>query len=250
MSDYFWADNTEIPPDLITYNFSAVHITWAFTALVCIVLAVLAYRRQSPGVKHRVKRILVTVMVCSELAAWIWKALIGRYDLQDMLPLHLCGISIFLECAAVYGKRTPLLKEFSYALSMPSALLAIMTPGWYYPFLSFQYLQSALLHSLLILIPALFVWGDGLRPSCRQLPKCFLLLLFFVAVAAIANIIFGGNYMFLCYAPEDTLLQVFSLWFGHPGYIFSELVLLMIVWVILYLPWIIAGRKERLLQNA
>jgi hypothetical integral membrane protein (TIGR02206 family) len=246
---YFWANNLDIPPELYTYNFSPTHIAWAVTALILIVLAIPVYRRQSPAARKRIMQVLAAVMVGDELSTWIWAAIMGCYNLQDMLPLHLCGVSVFLEFAAVFSGR-PLLKEFSYALSLPAALLAIVMPGWYYPFFSYRYLASALLHTLLTLIPVLIVWGDGFRPDYRRLPKCFLLLLVFIGVAASADLLFGGNYMFLCTVPEDTILQVFYLWFGHPGYIVPELGVMVILWVILYLPWVLADRKRQKKREA
>jgi hypothetical protein len=63
---------------------------------------------------------------------------------------------------------------FAYALSMPSALAALITPGWYYPS-SRSVLESATVHTILVLIPVLFVCGDGFRPDYRRLPKVSLL---------------------------------------------------------------------------
>ncbi len=245
MLQYFWSVNTEIPSGLITRNFSPPHIAWAVTVLLLIAAAVPLYRRRSYAAKERIKHVLAVVLVSSEISVWIWKAVIGRYSLQDMLPLHLCGVSVFLEFAAVFGRRTALLREFSYALSMPAALLAVIMPGWSYPLVSFQYLESILLHSLLILIPVLFVWGDGFHPDYRRLPGCFLLLLLFLGMAAAADFRFDANYMFLCGVPQDTLLQVFQSWCGHPGYLFPEIGLMLLLWLILYLPWIAADYRRK-----
>lgn len=241
---YFWSLDLDIPSEFITRNFSPTHITFLITSLIIIAGALTAYRRRSASVKEGILQVLVIFMVCSEIIDWVWYILIGHYSLRNCLPLHLCSASIFVEFAAVLWTRNVMLKEFVYALSMPAALAALITPGWYYPLFSFQYLQSALTHTLLILVPVLIVWGSGFRPDFRRLPGCFLLLLFLAGIAAAANSLFGGNYMFLGYVPKDTTLQVFERWFGHPGYIFLEIGLILIIWVILYLPWIAGGRKR------
>jgi len=241
---YFWTIDSDIPSEFITRNFSPTHITWLITSLIMIAFVLQVYRRQSSAVKTRILQFLAIFMVVSEIVDWSWYIIIGHYSLRNTLPLHLCAMSIFLEAAAVLGKRRILLKEFVYALSLPAAFAALVTPGWYYPIISFQYLQSALAHSLLILIPVLIVWGDGFRPNYRRLPQCFLLLLFLAGIAATANTLFDSNYMFLGYVPKDTTLQVFERWLGHPGYIFLEIALILIIWVILYLPWIAADRKR------
>ena len=148
-----------------------------------------------------------------------------------------------------FFKKNMLLKEFSYSLSMPSTFAAILTPGWFYPFFNIQYLNSALSHSLMVLIPILLVWGDGFRPDYRRLPKCFLLLLSFAAIAAYADIKLDTNYMFLCYASPDSPMQIFENWVGYPGYIFMEIGLILVIWTILYLPFIIKGNKQKIIKG-
>jgi len=241
---YFWSVDLDIPSEYITRNFSPTHITFLITSLILIGGALTAYRRQSASFKKSILQVLVIFMVGSEIVDWVWYILIGHYSLRNCLPLHLCSASIFVEFAAVLWTQNVILKEFAYALSMPAALAALITPGWYYPLFSFQYLQSALTHTLLILVPVLIVWGSGFRPDFRRLPGCFLMLLSLAGIAAAANSLFGGNYMFLGYVPKDTALQVFERWFGHPGYIFLEIGLILVIWLILYLPWI-AGEKKR-----
>lgn len=242
---YFWFNDTDIPSEFITNNFSPSHISWLISVPVFIWLVLLLYRRQTETTRNRILQVLAVVILSSEASVRIWQIIIGHYTLRNTLPLHLCSISIFIEAAAVFCRRSGLLKEFSYALSMPAALSAVITPGWYYPFISFSYLQSMLVHSLLVLIPVLIVWGNGFRPNFRRLPACLMLLLFLAGIAETANLLFGGNYMFLEYVPKDTTLQVFELWLGHPGYIFLEAGVILVLWIIMYLPWMIHNHKEK-----
>jgi hypothetical integral membrane protein (TIGR02206 family) len=245
MLKYFWADGSDIPSEMDTPNFSPGHIAWAISAFLLILLILLLYRRQSPTTRERIKRGFILFLLGSEIAVWIWKLAIGHYSFRDTLPLHLCSQAIFIELAAVFIRKDTLFKEFSYSLAMPAAFSAIITPGWYYPFFSFAYLQSAIMHMILILIPVLIVWGDGFRPDYRRLPRCFSLLLLLAAMTAIADIVFDSNYMFLCYVPKDTPLQVFEVWFGNPGYMIPEIALIFVIWTVLYLPWVIADRRRK-----
>lgn len=244
MLRYFWSDNSVIPPELYTRNFSPAHIGVIALLLLLITATLVIYRAQRPLVKERIKKTLVVLMVASESSVWLWQASNGTYNMQYSLPLHLCDLSVFLEYAAVYNKRSTLLKEFAYALSMPAALSAIITPGWYYPLLSFQYIEMMAIHALLVLIPVLFVWGDGFNPSWRRLPKVSVLLVVFIAAAVVANYLLKSNYMFLSYVPKDTALVIFETWFGDPGYLLPELALLLLVWTALYLPRSINSRRS------
>ena len=242
---YFWTIDADVPSKYITRNFSPTHITCILLSLILAAAALYLFRRQKEPSRDAILRALVLFMAASEAADWLWYILIGHYSLVNCLPLHLCSISVFIEFAAVFSRRKTLLKEFVYALSMPAALFALATPGWTYPLISFQYLRSLTSHLLLALIPALIVWGNGFRPDYRRLPKCFLSLLFLGGIAAAANYVLGSNYMFLSYVPKETTLQVFEIWFGHPGYIFLEAGLILIIWAILYLPWIISSAKRK-----
>ena len=244
-TQYFWTIDVDIPSEYMTRNFSPTHVTGILLSLILAAAALLLFRRQKEPSREAILRALVLFMAASEAADWIWYILIGHYSLVNCLPLHLCSISVFIEFAAVFSRRKTLLKEFVYALSMPAALFALATPGWSYPLISFECLRSLTNHLLLALVPALIVWGNGFRPDYRRLPKCFLSLLFLGGIAAAANSLLGSNYMFLSYVPKDTTLQVFEIWFGHPGYIFLEAGLIMIIWAILYLPWIVSAAKRK-----
>jgi hypothetical integral membrane protein (TIGR02206 family) len=244
MPDYFFKYSTDIPNSLYTPNFSPAHIAWLSTALLLIFVTLLIYRRWTQRVKDRFKKAAVIFIIIAEISLWVWEGVLGHYDIRYSLPLQLCNISVFIEFCAVFIKKSALVKEFAYALSMPSALAALITPGWYAPFFTFQYLEPALAHTLLVLIPVLIVWGDGFRPDYRRLPKVCGLLIVCIAAAVAANLHLGSNYMFLAYVPRDTTLVIFETWFGNPGYELPEFILLLLIWAILYLPWMLSDRRH------
>jgi hypothetical integral membrane protein (TIGR02206 family) len=242
MLEYFWKYETDIPEGLGTPNFGMVHFSWIAAAFLLIVAILLIYRRQSPGTRLRMQKVLVVLIVILQTSQWLWAAIIGHYNVVDMLPLHLCSMTVWVEVAGVFSGRT-MFKEFCYALGMPGALASVLTPDWYsYPFVSYQYLQAALGHTLLVLIPVLWVWGDGFRPDYRRLPKLFGLLVLFAIPVALINWLLGSNYLFICQAPKDTPLELFENWFGNPGYLIPLIALIFIIWTILYLPWVIKSR--------
>lgn len=178
-------------------------------------------------------------MIAGTLVRWIWVASIGHYSLVEMLPLHLCTMSVLVEFAAVISENATL-KEFSYAVSLPGAVASIITPLMGpYPLCSYYYLEFAATHTILVTLPLLWIFVDGFRPDYHRLPSCFAILLLFAGIAAIVNQAIGSNYMFLSYAPAGTPLEIFEQWCGTPGYLFPTFLLLLIVWVVLYIPWII-----------
>lgn len=243
MFRYFWMYQTELPPGVGTANFSPLHFAWLLIDLLVVIFAVIWYRHQTALRRRRLMQVLALVLLVIEPARWLWAALIGHYSATEMLPLHLCGVTMYVEIAAVFSNRR-FLKEFSYACGMPGALAALLTPDWgAYPLLSFQYLQSITTHSLLILIPVFWIWGEGFRPDIRQLPRCFGLLAGLAGIAALVNQLLGSNYMFLRFAPPDTPLEIFETWCGNPGYLLPLLGLILLIWLVFYLPWLWLARR-------
>ena len=239
MCEYFWFYETELPPGVGIETFSAFHLAWVTTALAIIVLTILLYRRRVEAIRRRIQMSVVFIMVTIQLFSWLWTAISGHYTIQQMLPLHLCTLSVWIEASAVINGST-LMKEFSYCCGMPGAVFAMLTPVMgEYPFCNYFYMQFSLAHSILILLPLLWIFGDGFQPNIRRLPHCFGLLLVFAGIAALTNKLIGSNYMFLRYAPLNTLLEVFERWCGTPGYIIPLILMVFVVWIILYIPWVV-----------
>ncbi len=246
MPDFFWNYQTDIPQAAGTPNFSPTHLGWVAGALLLILGTLWVYRRQSTMARQRVLRGIVLLAALLDVTRWIWAILIEHYSVVDMLPLHLCALTTWTNLAGVFSGKA-IFKEYGYALGFPGALAAILTPEWYaYPFLSFQYLQSALIHTLLVMVPVLWVWGDGFRPNWRRLPALFGFLAVYAIPVALINHWLGSNYLFIHWAPKDTPLELFENWFGTPGYLIPLVALIFVVWTILYLPWaIIRPRNGR-----
>lgn len=245
MFDYFWLYKTDLPQGVGTANFSATHWAWLSVSFCLIVATLFWYRRQSVSTRHTARIVIAILLMMGDLTRWTWAGIIGHYSVVEMLPLHLCTVSVIIEVTSVFNKNR-IFKEFSYATGLPGALAALLTPDWgVYPFFNFQYLQSTVTHTLLVLLPVIWVWGEGFRPDARQLPRCFGLLAGLAAIAAIVNRFLGSNYMFLSFAPKDTPLEIFETWFGNPGYIGPLFLLVIVIWLVFYTPWILIDRREQ-----
>jgi len=246
MFRYFFTYDADIPAGLAVKNFSPTHLAWLAVTLAAIAAACVWQRRRPKEKQRGFLRACVWAIIGLEAAREAWALAIGVYDLRRHLPLHLCGVMIFIEAIAVFSDR-PFFKEFSYACGLPGAFMALATPepsG--YPLLSFQYLQSIVIHALLVLVPLLMVIG-GFRPNIRALGKNLLLLIGLAAFCFALNLALGGtaNYMFVHFAPADTPIALFEAWVGWPWYILPLLGFVFLLWLPLYLPWAIADRRRK-----
>lgn len=243
MFRYFFAYDKDLPAGTGVPNFSPTHFAWLAATAVVMLLLILLYRRMNHEARQRFTRTLMITIIALEVVREGWALIIGRYDVTRHLPLHLCGIMIFIEAIAVFSKR-PFFKEFSYACGLPGAAMALLTPEpSNYPFWNIQYLQSIFVHALLALIPLLWIAGDGFRPNIRALPKNLLLLTGLAAFCFGLNFLLGGqsNYMFVRFAPADTPIALFEQWVGWPWYIGLLLAFVFMIWVLMYAPWAISG---------
>jgi len=245
MLKYFFTHRNDLPPGISTPNGSWQHLALLLFAVVAILLIYRAYRQQDMAVRKKIRRFFAWFLVIGDTSHLVWVTITGNFSWNEMLPIHLCSLAaIFTLVAELTGKD--LYKEFCYACGVPGAIAALLTPDWSsYYVISFQYLQSASSHILLILMPILWIWGDGFRPDIRRLPRCFGMLLFFAGISAVVNEILDANYMFLSYAPKHTILETYEALMGDPGYILLMFLTIFVLWTLLYLPWVIVASHRK-----
>jgi hypothetical integral membrane protein (TIGR02206 family) len=243
---YFWTFESNLPSGMGVETFSFAHIIVLFLSAIIIFLIIQIYRKQTDFGRRNTKRIIAALLIILYFSRWVWSAFSGDISLfvSLMLPLHLCSVSAIMGTAAVFSNNR-LMKEFSYGIGLPGGLVAMANPnlGPYPPF-SFVFVEYNLTHLLLILLPLLFVFGDGFRPDVKSLPHSLYLAAPFVGTAFWVNQTIGSNYMFLNRIEKGTILVLFDKWLGTPGYLIAVLVSIIIFWTLLYAPWEISKRRN------
>lgn len=242
----FWTFESDLPSGIGVETFSLAHIVVLSLSALFIVFMIHLYRNQTDFGRINIKMTLAALLIMLYFSRWIWCAFFGNvsYFMSMLLPLHLCSVSAIMATAAVFSNNR-LLKEFSYGIGLPGALVALANPNLGpYPLFSFFFVEYTLTHLLLILLPLLFVFGDGFRPGIKSLPRSIYLSAPFVGTAFWVNQLIGSNYMFLNHVEKGTVLVLFDRWLGTPGYLIPVVVSIIIVWFILYAPWEIPKRRN------
>lgn len=90
-------------------------------------------------------------------------------------------------------------------------------------------------HVLLISAPLILIWLYGFRITRTSLLKSFLTLHMIAMIVYFINIMLSANYMFLRHKPNSASLLDFL--GPYPYYILSLELVVIIVFVILYLPF-------------
>ena len=149
------------------------------------------------------------------------------------LPLHLCGIGVFIALADAYWENK-FTKEVLFMLTLPGAVVALATPDWIMqPTLNFFTMQSFIIHAWLVYYPLMrFIKGE-IKPRLLNIwiPSVFLIGV--LPLIRVINYWLGTNFFFTEFAAPGTPLVFFEEQFGY-FYIPSLVGLIFLVWLCLY----------------
>lgn len=214
--------------------------------------------------KKREKSHMVFAYVCSlliivgDIASRIWLISNGTFRASYDMALHMCDISgvmipifLFMKPGALKEKMYNLL----FIWGLGGALMALLTPemgGYAFP--SYYYFNFFIKHSMIIFGVLIATFFHGMRPKIKLLGWVM------IVSTAIVAVIYGidqlvrllppfeaGNYMFLSYPPTggsmiDMLVDIFG---PSPFYIIGLEILGVLIYIILWLPFFIAGRISK-----
>lgn len=205
----------------------------------------------NPKQNEKMLRLIVFTIVALEVSRQIWAISMGNYLWSEMLPLHLCGIQIFLMPLMLKTKK-PLLKNFVYLTAFPGALAALLfneTVFYKYPVFHFQSIQTFVIHTLIMSVPIFMMVFENFRPKLSYILPSTALLAVIAIFDGLVNVITGGNYLFIASAPADTPIAWVADITGWPGYIPVMMGLVVIIWLVLVLPFAVLDKMNAPLRS-
>jgi hypothetical integral membrane protein (TIGR02206 family) len=243
--DYFFTFEKDLPENVGFDLYSSGHIAWLLAVAFVGVIAPLLYARAGKVGRKRADVIIGTVMLLLEL---LWNSVLfaGGNLKSDMLPLHLCAISVFMYVIYAYT-GVKWIGEYIYCLGIPGAVCALLFPDWnMYPFGSYYCISSFLLHGLLVVYGIMLLASGRVKPRIKNLSRPMGFLLCCAAAVYIFNRRYGTNYMFLMTPSEGSPLIFISNIFSQKLYLLGFFLLVVAVELMLYLPWELwAARKSK-----
>ncbi|PKM87122.1 MAG: TIGR02206 family membrane protein [Firmicutes bacterium HGW-Firmicutes-10] len=252
MLTQFFGHYSEISyKDVLTPFSSEYNLMLLFSFLLAVVIFVIG-SINNPKQNEKTLKIIIFIIVVLEVSRQIWAFSMGNYLWSEMLPLHLCGIQIFL-MPLMLKTRSPLLKNFVYLTAFPGALAALLfneTVFYKYPVFHFQSIQTFVIHTLIMIVPIFMMVFEEFRPKLNYILPSTALLALIAVFNGVVNIITGGNYLFIATAPADTPIAWIADVTGWPGYIPVMIVLVIIIWLIMVLPFIILEKHNAPLRTS
>ncbi len=229
---YFFETSETIPEGLGFDAYGSLHLSWLLCFAATVFAVSLIFRHHTEEKRIRLLRMLGITIFVSEIVRDSILIIGGNFAI-DCLPLHLCGINIFIILAYVIKPRE-VLAEYLFAVCMPGALAALLFPSWTpLPITAFCHIHSFVFHIWIFLFPFLLLVG-GFKPSFKRLWHSIPYALPAVVFVYIFNKIFGTDYMFLNGGGEGNPIAYFAGILGDPLYIITIPFLIGIVWSVMY----------------
>jgi hypothetical integral membrane protein (TIGR02206 family) len=199
--------------------------------------------RQRPGAWVVVaSRGLALVIVAAYATDHV--AAIARDDWSPKryLPFHLTD-AVTIVCVVALWVPRPLPVELVYFWGLTASLQAVLTPDLGEGFPDLYFWTYFLTHSGAVVAACLLAFGRRLEPRAGAVGRALLATMAVAVMAALANAVTGGNYMFLREKPDSgSLLDVMGPW---PWYILTTAVLALAMFSALDAPFRRRRRAER-----
>jgi hypothetical integral membrane protein (TIGR02206 family) len=197
---------------------------------VAAAAAVWAVRRDAGGHAIAVSRALAIAILAAYLTEAAAYAIRGDWSVRVNLPLHLTDAATLAAVAALWRPR-PLLVELVFLWGLTGALGAVLTPDLDPDLPALFAVTFYVTHGGAVAAACLLVLGRGLRPRPGAAARVFAVTVALAAVAAVADLITGGNYLFLRRPPAaGSLLDLLGPW---PWYIAAAAALALVLFAAL-----------------
>jgi hypothetical integral membrane protein (TIGR02206 family) len=159
----------------------------------------------------------------------------GDWEADFNLPLHLTDVVTIVAVLALWTRR-PLLVELTWFWGMTASLQAVLTPDLgSAEFPELLWWTFFITHCGAVVAAVMLVIGCRIHPRPGAVKRAFAATVVVAVAAAVANLLTGGNYMWLREKPEaGSLLDYMGPW---PWYIAGAAALGLALFLLLDLPF-------------
>jgi hypothetical integral membrane protein (TIGR02206 family) len=221
-------------------QFSPAHLVALAVLVVAAGLAVWLPRHRPESWVRWARLVLAATISAAWAGEYITDVLEGTWSVRYTLPLQLTdAVSLSAILALLTGRQ--LLIELLYFWSFSASLQAVLTPDLATTFPNALYFTYFGYHVGSIVAACLLVFGCRRYPRRGAVWRVYVLTLAWAALVGLADVVTGGNYMYLARKPvHGSLLNLMGPW---PAYIASGAVLALAM--LLLLAAIARGAQRR-----
>jgi len=215
----------------------------ALLSIVLLNIYLLRYRTKSESNRSKIRWTMAIILWVNEVGWHIWNASVGQWNIQTMIPLHVCSVLVWLGGVMLVTKNYTIY-EFAYFMGIGGALQALLTPDLgIYGFPHYRFFQTFISHGLIVTSAIYMTTVEGFRPTWKSFGRIFVGMNIYLLIVFFINQAIGSNYMFVAHKPETaSLLDALPAW---PWYILWLEAIGLLTCLILYIPFIIKDRRMR-----
>jgi len=177
------------------------------------------------------------------IIAWmIIEWVLGRFDIQEDLPLYLCSL-VGLLMPFFTISRNKLLYEILIFWILAGTIQAIVVPDLRESFPHYTFLRYWIVHAGIVVLILYATFAYNLRPKFQSIFKSFLALQFYLVFVILVNYLLDANYAYLnAKPPVSSLLDYFGPW---PNYILVAEFVVLPFFGLIYLVFYLFSRGKR-----
>ncbi len=220
----------------------SAHIA-ALLLLVLLNLYLLRFKRADEVTKNKVRWTMALILWGNEIGWHIWNYAVGRWTIQEMLPLHLCSVLVWFG-GLMLVTRNYHIYEFMYLMGIGGAIQALATPDLgIFGFPHFRFFQTFISHGLIVTAAIYMTAVEGLRPTWKSVWRVALWMNIYMIPVFFINRAIGSNYLMINHKPPTaSLLDLLPPW---PIYILYVEAIGLITVLLLYSPFAIKDWRAK-----
>ena len=216
--------------------FGPYHLGWLVLITMAVILVSKHFEKLDTQSQKSFQQKVAWFIVLLEVLKFSHLIIKDEFALR-YLPLELCSFAIFAIFCHAYTNSV-WIGEILYNLFLPGAIAALLFCNWTHrPIYQFLSLFSFTFHFLLVLYSVMVLYAGIVKPHRKRIISSVVFLTVVAPVVYMVNQKWGTNFMFLnTPSPGSPLVPLENL-LGNPGYIFGLACVIVLLWVVMYLPW-------------
>lgn len=130
----------------------------------------------------------------------LYVAMLGKWSLQNSLPLHLCGLSSII-AGVIFFYQKQWLYELLYYWGIPGALHSFLTPEFTQGTEGMLFIDYYISHGGILFSAIFCTLYLGFSPRKGSWWKIFVISQLLLPTIGFVNLILDANYMYICSPP-------------------------------------------------
>jgi hypothetical integral membrane protein (TIGR02206 family) len=222
--------------------FGVAHIA-ALAVLLALNLYLIRFKTADEDTKRTIRWTLAIRLWTAETCWHIWNIATGKWNIQNLLPLNLCSILIWLSgFMLIFRNRR--IYEFAYFLGIGGAMQYLITPDLgIYGFPHFRFFQTFTSHGLLVTSAIYMTVVEGFRPNRESMLRVAFWGNVYMVIIYFVNLAIGSDYLFINGKPATaSIMDLLPAW---PYYIIYLELIGVVTILLLYLPFFIQDLRAK-----